>query len=195
LLPIPSPQAPEFPGGESPEDQRREPARAAPVLADGALRRLDSRYVLAARLSGWSTCGVLFLVAPAGFLVVRAGEPWGAARTLLFTGAWAALGLAAFLFASLFPGLKYRHLSWRLSSAGLEIRRGVVFRHRISVPRTRVQHIDVQRGPIERRFGLASLVVHTAGRQDSEIRLEGLAEDTALALRDDLLATGEGDGS
>src|SRR5262245_33562361 len=164
-------------------------------MADGVLRGLDPRYLPAARLSGWITSSVLFLLAPLGFLVARAGEPWGAARTLLFAGAWLALTLAAFGFASVFPGLQYRHVPWPLSSAGLEIRRGVVFRHRISVPRARMQHIDVQRGPIERRFGLASLVVHTAGRQASEITLEGLTEDTALALRDDLLATGSGDGS
>jgi uncharacterized protein len=63
------------------------------------------------------------------------------------------------------------------------------------VPRERVQHTDVERGPLGRRFGLATLVVHTAGHQDSEIRLEGLEHGTALAVRDRLLASGSEAGA
>jgi hypothetical protein len=75
------------------------------------------------------------------------------------------------------------------------IRSGVWFQHVRTVPRARVQHTDVERGPIERRYGLATLVVHTAGHQDSEIRLEGLAHATAVAIRDHLLAGGGAGGT
>ena len=45
-------------------------------------------------------------------------------------------------------------------------------------------------GPYERRFGLATLVVYTAGTEHASIPIEGLSHETALAFRDALLARG-----
>jgi membrane protein YdbS with pleckstrin-like domain len=50
-----------------------------------------------------------------------------------------------------------------------------------------VQHLDVERGPLERQFSLATLVVHTAGSQTTALRLSGLEEPDAVALRDALI--------
>jgi membrane protein YdbS with pleckstrin-like domain len=50
-----------------------------------------------------------------------------------------------------------------------------------------VQHIDIERGPIERRFGLATLVVHTAGTRLNALRQSGFVDADAVALRDALL--------
>ena len=54
------------------------------------------------------------------------------------------------------------------------------------VPRSRVQHTDVSQGPLERRYGLGTLVVYTAGTDHARVSLPGLAWETALALRDEL---------
>jgi membrane protein YdbS with pleckstrin-like domain len=50
-----------------------------------------------------------------------------------------------------------------------------------------VQHTDIQRGPLDRRLGLAELLIHTAGTQMATVRLPGLTADRASALRDALL--------
>ena len=47
----------------------------------------------------------------------------------------------------------------------IEIRRGRLVRVRTIVPFGRVQHIDVAQGPIQRPFGLGTLILHTAGTQ------------------------------
>lgn len=88
----------------------------------------------------------------------------------------------------IYPGFAYRHASWRLSPHGLEIRRGVWWRHRIVVPRSRVQHSDIEQGPMQRGFGIATLVMHTAGTKNSSVRLEGLTAKTAESLRDILVS-------
>ena len=75
----------------------------------------------------------------------------------------------------------------RLDRHGLEIHRGVWWRSRIRVPRSRVQHTDVHQGPLDRRWGLADLTVFTAGTEAAAIRLPGLPAERALALRDALL--------
>jgi membrane protein YdbS with pleckstrin-like domain len=82
---------------------------------------------------------------------------------------------------------------WRLDERGLQVRRGHLFHHEVFVPRSRVQHLDLERGPIERHFGLATIVVHTAGTRLQALRQSGLAEADALALRDALVPAADSD--
>lgn len=163
------------------------PCALGAELADGSARRLDPRHVPCARAGGAIFAGFLCLGGGGAFAFLLLGtETSGLHLAWIGTLAVVVLALVA-LAAWFYPPLELRHATWRLSPFGLEIRRGVWFRHAVSVPRARVQHTDVARGPLERRFDLATLVVHTAGHQDSEIRLEGLEHATALAIRDYLL--------
>ena len=89
--------------------------------------------------------------------------------------------------AQIAPTWRYRHTWYRVDTNGIEIGRGRFWQRLITVPHARVQHIDVVRGPIERRFGLATLVIYTAGHEHSEIKVEGLSHEAALALRERLV--------
>ena len=75
---------------------------------------------------------------------------------------------------------------WRLDGDGYALRRGRFWRHDTFVPRSRVQHLDIRRGPIERRFGLATLVIHTAGTRHNAVATAGLDGEDAERLRDHL---------
>ena len=88
---------------------------------------------------------------------------------------------------------RVRRTHWKLDARGLQVRRGLVWKHELLVPRSRVQHLDIERGPIERRFGLATLVVHTAGTRLHALRQPGLLDADALALRDALLPEADRD--
>ena len=48
----------------------------------------------------------------------------------------------------------------------------------------RVKDIDVEQGPIDRRYDLATLTVHTAGNHNSTVTLPGLLHADALAMRE-----------
>lgn len=126
------------------------------------------------------------IVAALGGLVVGlgAGIPLG----VLALGWFALLmpALVALLFV-LFARARWRRTTWRLDERGLQVRSGVAWRKECLVPRSRVQHLDLERGPIERRFGLATLVVHTAGTRLNALRQSGFREADAVALRDALL--------
>ena len=89
------------------------------------------------------------------------------------TGAW--LGLR-----------QYRHTLWRHDTQGLALRRGHLWHRETRVPATRVQHLDVTRGPLQRGRDLATLVVHTAGTQHSAIKFPNLDAGDAERLRDAL---------
>jgi len=81
---------------------------------------------------------------------------------------------------------RYRYARWLLDDTGLGYRRGRMWQIETRVPRTRVQHVDLKHGPLERRFGLATLVVHTAGTRDSAVAVAGLDAAEAARLRDRL---------
>ena len=82
------------------------------------------------------------------------------------------------------PPRIWRRLGYRLTPTLLQVVRGWLFHTDTIVPFVRVQHIDVTRGPIDKAFGTASLIVHTAGTHNSIVRLPGLAPDRAAEIRD-----------
>jgi hypothetical protein len=65
----------------------------------------------------------------------------------------------------------------------LRVVRGYMFYSDTIVPFGRIQHIDVDQGPIDRRYGLSKLTVHTAGHHNSTVTLPGLVHADALAMR------------
>ncbi|MCA0393299.1 MAG: PH domain-containing protein [Proteobacteria bacterium] len=81
---------------------------------------------------------------------------------------------------------QFEYTRWRVDRDGYALRRGRLWRQETFVPKSRVQHLDLQRGPIERRFGLSTLVIHTAGTRQSAVSTAGLDADDAEALRDHL---------
>ena len=91
------------------------------------------------------------------------------------------VGLAAVVVA---PQRVYRRLRFRLTERLLQVVRGWLFHVDTVVPLVRVQHIDVTRGPLEKLFGVATLVVHTAGTHNSIVTLPGLAPERAAQIRD-----------
>jgi membrane protein YdbS with pleckstrin-like domain len=95
------------------------------------------------------------------------------------------LGLAA---AVVVPRRRYRRWGYREGEDELEIRRGMLIRVRTIVPFGRVQHIDVAQGPVQRPFGLATLILHTAGTQGADVPLPGLLHADAEAMRDRIRA-------
>lgn len=95
--------------------------------------------------------------------------------------------LAAFPSFGLWLARKhYRYTQWKLDADGFALRRGNLWRSETQVPASRVQHLDLKHGPLERRYRLATLVVHTAGTRNSAVSITGLDETDAERLRDRL---------
>ncbi len=84
------------------------------------------------------------------------------------------------------PRRRYKRLSYALHPTMLQVVRGWLFHTDTIVPLVKVQHIDVTRGPLDKGFGTATLVVHTAGTHNSIVTLPGLAPDRASAIRDEI---------
>ena len=92
--------------------------------------------------------------------------------------------LLALLVVTIIPQRTYRRLRYRLTDRMLQSLHGWMFHTDTLVPFVRVQHLDVTRGPLDKLFGTASLVVHTAGTHNSIVTVNGLAPDRAAEIRD-----------
>ncbi|MFD7560341.1 MULTISPECIES: PH domain-containing protein [unclassified Streptomyces] len=107
--------------------------------------------------------------------------------------AWAGLALvwpAAAVWGWVLLGRNWR--SWRYAERAddLLISRGVLWREETVVPYGRMQLVEVASGPLERRFGLASVQLHTAAAA-TDAKIPGLAPAEAERLRDRLTELGE----
>ncbi len=92
-----------------------------------------------------------------------------------------AAGIATVVVA---PARIYRRLGYRLTERLLQVVRGWMFHTDTIVPYVRVQHLDVTRGPVDKLFGTATLVIHTAGTHNSIVTVPGLAPERASEIRD-----------
>jgi uncharacterized protein len=98
-------------------------------------------------------------------------------------GGVAVLGLV--VAALVHPGLAYRRFGYEVTELGLYVARGRLWRTWQVVPHARVQTVDVQRGPLERLFGLVSVEVTTASAKGGT-DVPGLAQGVADALVEEL---------
>ena len=159
-------------------------------IADGVSHQLDPNTIRVERIASWiftSVAGVFLLIQ----LVVNLfGGPWQIAIGLALT-----VGAGGFMawLSHRWPEISYRHRSYRVDPQGIEIRRGVLWRHTIIVPKSRVQHTDVSQGPLQRRYALGTLVVYTAGTDHAKVGLPGLSHARAMRIRDHLLPSGGDD--
>ncbi|PVZ11695.1 hypothetical protein C8D89_10325 [Actinomycetospora cinnamomea] len=118
----------------------------------------------------------------------------GAAVVVLLVLAWliapaaAWLGLAAGVVAAVglvvglaLPAYWYRVHRWEVTDEAVYTRSGYAWQEWRAAPLSRVQTVDPTRGPLQRRLGLATLVVTTASAKGA-VTVAGLAGDEADAL-------------
>jgi len=138
----------------------------------------------------WRSQAVLLVLAatvPLGFFAIRTGNT-------VVLGAFGLLVVAALACAWFVPPAYYRSLRFAIDEHGIRIERGILWRTLTALPRIRVQHSDVSQGPLQRRFGVATLKLYTAGTRYTKIELPGLEHAEAMALREALLARGGDSG-
>ena len=168
------------------ESAAAEPAPAAPPLADGEEHPVDPRTVRVAPIIGFS---VVLAISMAPLILFTIG--WGVGGIpgpvyLGIIGVWLLLLASFLLLAYRWPAARHRNLRYLVEEDGLRIRHGVYWRKVIWIPITRVQHTDVSQGPVQRKFGLGTLTVHTAGTAGASISLAGLEHGIASRLSDHL---------
>lgn len=169
------------------------PAGIPPAAIPPGKQAIHPDWVAAERLASrwlWSLVGT---GATAALIFARLTGTFDHRELILF-GIPAALAIG-FLYGlgQRWPGWEYPHRAWRLGEVSFDVWKGLLVRHRIRVPLSRVQYTDVVQGPIQRRFGLGTLRVHVAGTEAATVSLEGIRHELAIALRDLLIEAGGDD--
>lgn len=105
-----------------------------------------------------------------------------------------AAALLAAAFGARLGWKRHRRTRWKLDEDGFALQRGRLWQTETRVPTSRVQHLDLKRGPLERASKLATLVIHTAGTRMAAVGVSGLDDADAEALRDRLARQLDQDG-
>ena len=154
------------------------PAPATGILTGAGLDRVETAYADVMRVM------TLLSGAPVAICATVADFAWVAAlgvpAGILSLGALLVLAACAIVL----PSRRYMRIGYRLTDDELRVAQGLFFRTDTIVPFVRVQHIDLEQGPVERQYGLSSLVVHTSGTHNSTVTLPGLRTEVATAMRD-----------
>jgi membrane protein YdbS with pleckstrin-like domain len=163
------------------------------MIPDGARHQLDPRFIRLERVVGLLATATLSLAGVVALALVAVFASLQVVWLAVLVAAWLVATIALAWLAYRWPQLAFRHAAYSVDSDVLEIRGGVLWRHLRKVPSSRVQHTDVAQSPLERRYGLATLVIHTAGTEHARVTLGGLAHQTALDIREHLLPRGHVD--
>lgn len=167
-------------GSEGSETQEK---RTEPEIAS-AQHSLNPKIVTIWKIENGIGLGILLLAVSAGGIALWTLSD--APKVVLIVIWLVVLGL---FLSQLFwyPDHAYRNWSYRLTDQILELRFGVVWEKSVLIPLSRLQHVDLHRGPLEQHFGLSSLEVHTAGTQNASHKIPGLEPDIATRLRNELV--------
>ncbi len=149
---------------------------------EAELTKLHPNYKFMMRVSAIILALVLMIIAVVAdeLLSSEFGWPFG-----LITGP--AFLLALFLVIRI-PGARYNARGYQISRDRLRVVRGIMWHSDTIVPFGRVQHIDVDQGPIERALGIATMTLHTAGSHNASVHLPGLGHELAVEMREEIRA-------
>ncbi|HBX78814.1 MAG TPA: hypothetical protein DEG43_14310 [Acidimicrobiaceae bacterium] len=141
------------------------------------------RPLLRIRAVGFGAVFLLILAGPAIVLGATAGIAYG----VLLWGVGAALTIGCALW---WAGLEFNKRGWQMTEDYVETRSGVIMIKQVMLPRGRVQNVTIDSGPLRRYFGLASVIVHSAGAATPNIALNSILEDEAEELQHSLIGKG-----
>ncbi|MEM1195391.1 MAG: PH domain-containing protein [Pseudomonadota bacterium] len=182
----PDPAALQTPQSPVPATPQSTPAPTPASSQDTgeALTKLDPKYKTALRIRATLTAIPLIIGAVVlETILASSGEggwilPYGIIIGVVV--------FIALLFIIRLPGRRWQARGYNMSADRLRVVRGILWHSDTVVPFGRVQHIDVDQGPIERALGIATLTLHTAGSHNASVLLPGLKHELAVEMREEI---------
>lgn len=139
------------------------------------------------RAVGWWTVNLLLIVAAPVLVLAVLGWLITPARFWLWLPAVVIL-LAGLPLVVALPRWWFRVHRWEVTEDAVYTRTGWFWQEWRVAPMSRIQTVDTRRGPLEQRFGLATLVVTTASAKGA-LTVPGLAREVAEDVAEQLTAT------
>jgi len=139
-------------------------------------KQLHSDYFKVYRISQFISNG-LFLIAIIAYAIVAQLKDWTMVPVWI---AVAVLVLSVAVFGWIAPAIKKKVFRYELFEEELEIKSGIIFISNVLVPMVKVQHVELESGPLMRKYSLASVEVVTAATTH---KISGLKLQEAEALK------------
>lgn len=149
-------------------------------MKDEPAERLDPRAKTLWRITG--VLNMLPLLIGAGFAswaILRFG---GVSFFVGVLPVFAVLALAVFV-VGVVPGLRWMRWRYEIRPDEVDLQRGILWISRTLVPLARIQHVDTRQGPLQRRFGLSTVVFYTAAGPN---QIPELSTPVAAEARDSI---------
>lgn len=190
LPPPPPPGQPTGQPGVSLAPSTTAPSPGAGTVAPTGRQGLDPRVRTVWRV-GSVVSAVVTAAVVTGILAIVTAVADRAGPALLLAGP--AVGVLMAALGWWHAARAHARWSWALTDHALELDHGVWWQQTSAVPYPRLQQIDVEQGPLERRLGLVTLHLRTAAAS-SDGHIPGIAADRADEVRTRILErAGRGD--
>jgi membrane protein YdbS with pleckstrin-like domain len=135
---------------------------------------------------------ILILVPCAVLLAVGVGL---AVLVLWWIGAGlVVLALVAYGWGWTWAARNQRSWGYAENADDLLVTSGVMFKRLVAIPYGRMQFVDVEAGPLDRAYGVATVTLHTASTETAA-DIPGLPAAEAIRLRNRLTELGEAHGA
>lgn len=154
------------------------PVGDLPKVEQTTLEPIERSYL---RVLRWEwLIGSLLLGILAG-LMLHLAKPLQHPLTIsLIAGGWTLLVVTWLLLQE----KSFSSKAYAIREHDVIYRSGWIIQKTHTCPFNRIQHSAVTIGPLEKQYGLASLVLYTAGSNEADVRIRGLKEEIAWELKE-----------
>ena len=108
-------------------------------------------------------------------------KPLQQQRWIVLIGAlWVVLAILQWIIQQ----KSFHAMAYVVREKDIIFRSGWIIRKIRTCPFNRIQHSSISSGPLERKYDLATLILYTAGTDDSDVRIAGLPSAEAATLKE-----------
>lgn len=158
----------------------KDPPAAEPHFTTDMPQHLSVRYT-------WLCCVLLYFYCVMAGLIATALHLINDDVDLTFLLEQYLLAPPLLLLLTVYTVISSRAKGYRLQEHHMSFHQGVMFQSVTVQPFSRLQHIEITRGPLERLFGLATLKLFSAGGSQHAVAVPGLPLGRAEYLRSCIL--------
>ena len=156
-------------------------------MSAGTVPLRPPRHALDRRAITWWRCQWALVFAPTAFVLALLGLLIPPAAAWLL-GPAAAVALAGVAWCAVLPRWWFGLHRWEVTGTAVYVRSGFLWQEWRVAPLSRVQTVDTLRGPLQQRFGLATVTVTTASAR-GPVKLRGLDARLAADVAERLTET------
>jgi uncharacterized protein len=153
------------------------PIQELPSAEDLDLQPIQPAYLKILRVE-W-LISTLVLAVIAAVLIITISSVRNSYGWMILAGTVVIISFLHYLFQS--KGFPYKTFAVR--EKDITYRYGWITRSIKICPFNRIQNCNLQSGPLERKYGLATLVIFTAGSDGADMRIPGLLQEDAENMR------------